>query len=742
MRVPRSLRRAPDGMRPTGWVRELVAVGAVAAVYLGSAKFGLSLAFVTRQVTAVWPPSGIALAAILLLGHRATLGVLLGAFLANVTAHEPVATAAVIAMGNTLEGVVGAWIVRRAAGVDGLESVSFETVKGVLALAAAAMFATMLSATVGVAALAVSGIASWAAYGSIWSVWWVGDGLGDLLVAPFLLAWATAPLLRREASRRLEFAVLLAATLAVESFVFSTGGLEALRFQYPYLTFPMLIWAALRFGPRETISVALLIAGVAIGWTIHGRGPFSIGTQDDSLVMLDTFLAVTAGTALLVGASTAERLRTREQLALANEELEARVHARTNELSRANVEMRLATERAEGANAAKSLFLANMSHEIRTPMNGILGMTELLLDTTLTRPQRDFVSSVDESAKVLLVIVNDILDLAKIEAGKLELDPVELDLHEAVGNTMKTLAVAAERKGIRLTSHITADVPALAVFDPTRLRQVLVNLLHNAIKFTAAGTVALRVEVDPVGEPNGVLLHFTVTDTGLGIPEDKQAAIFEAFTQADGSVTRRYGGTGLGLAICGRLVDIMGGKIWVESTVGLGSTFHFSAVVGNALNGSGAKQPGATSARVEDQAPTTASRGYRILLAEDNAVNQRFALALLGKLGHRVTVAADGRQAVAAYEHEVFDVVLMDVQMPEMSGFEATTAIRKLERSLGRRTPIVAMTANAMPDDRARCLDAGMDDHVAKPIRRANLVEVLERVAPSNGSPDQPTPGE
>ncbi len=724
------------------------------------------------------------------------------------------------------------------------------------------VFVTTLAAIVctglGVLCLAADHAIRWNEFWQSTGIWFLGDEIGLLGVAPFLLIHVL-PWVRRQLSQDRFGLRSQKKRLAKKSSSFWTlvelggqicalflslwtlFGSPFLQFQLLFLTFVPIIWVAMRQGIRRVVSGLLALNfGIVVALRLSPPAP-------GLLPKYGLLMFVVSATGLIVGSAVTERHR-----------LAVELLARTAELTDANTEMIAAKCKAEEASRIKGEFLANMSHEIRTPVNGILGMTELMLQTELSREQRDYLAMLKSSGHSLLSVIDDILDFSKVESGKLELDPVEFNLRDTMEETLRTLALRSQEKGLELACDVCPSISENVIGDSGRLRQVLVNLIGNAIKFTHQGEVIVRVQVESCGSDN-VGLHFSVADTGIGIPPAKQSLIFEAFAQADGSTTREYGGTGLGLAICSRLVGLMGGRIWVESTVGTGSAFHFTGnfkiadtqgnvkvsshsidlanlpvlvVDDNASNreillriaknwglnaiatesgrsaleaielaearGAGfrlaivdSRMPGMDGfefAKRLEQNPRLAgaiimmiasaergdvercremgvaayvlkpirqsellasiltvlgetsssgtvsgsnvtagkfSKQLRILVAEDNPVNQRVVVRMLEKMGHSAEIACNGQEALSTLQSSTFDLVLMDVQMPQMDGLTASRKIREEEKQTGAHIPIIAMTAHAMKGDKERCLEAGMDGYMSKPVNSQQIADTI-----------------
>ncbi|MGI0482384.1 MASE1 domain-containing protein [Geminocystis sp. CENA526] len=681
----------------------------------------------------VWPGAGLTIACLLQWGYSRIWGVFFGALISNLGVYPSFYISVLACLSTTVWALVSVWTIKKVTKTN----YPFDRVNHVVGFILASLLTGALpQGIVGAGLVILRELEPLSNFWVIVKNWSIGDAIGILVVTPlFLTWWHKSQYSIPKSWKNWEFFILIVSLIFVMNFTF----LESQPVEY--LLFPPLLWSAFRFGNKITTLLVTIIGTIAAVFTGYEQGIFyQMALNTNSLLLLQLFVGIMSISTMVFSAVIIENRQAELKLQKANEELEERVIARTLALQENETNYRQLAIKAQSANRAKSEFLANMSHEIRTPMNGIIAMTELLLQENLDDRKQDLVETINYSSKTLLTILNDILDFSKIESGKLELENNPFILKDVLKYISKSFAKQAEDKLINLTYNLEKNLPNSFLGDKTRLAQIFLNLVSNALKFTEKGNISIAVKTwNPPDKKDDQIIYnllISVSDTGVGIEFDRIEKLFRAFTQADASISRKYGGTGLGLSISKSLINLMGGTIWVESKGNIGgtppnnwqilnyelegTTFYFTlklpAVEDNQIN----------EIKFPDKELKKSDNSHilplKILLAEDNKVNQKVALLTLKKIGYIADVANNGVEVLEMLEKQFYDVILMDMQMPEMDGLTTTKRIRQ---SKIQQPYIIALTANALEEDRQKCLAVGMNDYMRKPIFITQLKETL-----------------
>lgn len=669
----------------------------------------------------------------MLLRRRAAVyGVALGSFAVNLWFYHNVVNAGalgagcalVIAAASTLQAVLAArWLHKR---LNTKEIVGHPR-DAVLFMVIATICCT-IAPTVGVFTNCLSGYVPWQAFAYSWITWWAGDIGGVLVYTPVFLTWRRWPSFFLDTKHKLEFALFLVTLCLACHSLLGTSPFAHNHYPLAHALFPFLLWGAGRFGICGVTIMIPIVELFSILGLQHGSGPFVFDNQNKSLLLLAAFMATLSFVGLTFACVLTQWKSYQLRLENAAQELEDKVATRTAELEHANQQLQVARDLAVEASNIKSAFVANISHELSTPLSGILGLNELLLEQENDSETQSLLNSMYQSGQALLQVVNDVLDISKIEAGKVKLDYEPFNPVFLVQDCAKLLTPTASCKGLAFEVSLDQHLPPFVYGDQARLRQVLLNLISNAIKFTENGRVAVRVAVDRQDERTAIL-EFAVTDTGIGIAQHEKEVLFLPFSQVDGSSTRRFGGTGLGLAISKRFVHLMNGEIGVDSNKGTGSRFWFKVPFDKKSVIGANPAPTGTGARLLIE-PIAASLACarKVLLVEDNVVLSELTLRQLSRLGIEGTCVGTGKEAIDKAVSGKFSVILMDINLPDLSGYESTVAIRSIEQR-AKSTPatIIAMTAGAMEGDREKALACGMNDYLAKPVSTEQLKATLER---------------
>jgi len=656
-------------------------IGVVTLVYFIAGKLGLKLAFLNDSASAVWPPSGIALAALLLLGYRIWPAILVGAFLVNLTTTADFVTSLGISAGNTLEAVCGASLVNAfARGTH-----AFDRAQDVFKFALAIISSAIIAATCGVTSLALGGFANWANYGAIWITWWLGDVTGGLVIAPLILLWFVAPSRRWTRAEILEVTLLGLLLLALGEFVF--GGwfpISARNYPIAFICGPIVIWTAFRFTQRETATGIFILSALAIWGTLHNFGPFVMETQNQSLLVMQSSTGLLFITAMALAAAMAERRRAEAVI----EEQKAVV---------------------EAANQAKDNFLAMLSHELRTPLTPVIAALEALKAGPVDAEEsKEALAMIRRNIDLESRLIDDLLDLTRITRDNLQLQLEPLDAHRAIANVLEMCASELGDKRLRLSLELRAENHQVAA-DPPKFQQIIWNLLKNAIKFTGEnGTITVSSSNDSAQS-----LTIRVTDTGIGIEPEIMERIFNRFEQGDRSFQRRFGGLGLGLTISKSIAEAHGGTLLAESE-GRDRGASFLLKIKTVPEGERTGKPGAVPV-------ATVRRSLRILLVDDHPDTSAALEKLLTRRGHAVTVAGDMRSALEAVEGRPFDLLISDVGLPDGSGLELMTRLRTTSSLRG-----IAISGFGMNGDVEKSLQAGFSEHLVKPVNLERLEAAIE----------------
>ncbi len=659
----------------------LPAIGVLTLIYVVAGKFALKLAFLHVSASPVWPPAGIALAALLLLGYRASPAIFVGAFLVNVTTAGNIATSLGIASGNTLEALCGAWLVNRFAG----GARAFDRPQAVFKFAIAAVLSAVVSPSLGVTTLAFGGFAHWTNYGAIWLTWWLGDVSGDLLIAPLILLWITAPQWRWTRPQAMEVSILLLLLFVLTETVF--GGwfpISAKNYPISFICGPIVIWTAFRFTPRETATGLFILSAIAILGTLQGFGPFIMETENQSLVMLQAWTAALTITAMALAAAMAER-------------------------NRAQAAIEQQKEAVEAANRTKDNFLAMLSHELRTPLTPVIAALETLeTEVEQSEESKASLAMIRRNVELESQLIDDLLDLTRIAKDKLQLKFGPRDAHETVSNVVEMCRPESDARNLQVHLNLRAGAHHVSA-DAAKFQQIIWNLLKNAVKFTEEdGEITISSS-----NPEPQLLAISVHDTGIGIEPEIMERIFSPFEQGERSFQRRYGGLGLGLAISQSLAQAHGGILSAKSEGrDRGSTFVLTM-----------KTVPAPPRATQSAAVPAEARALRILLVDDHQDTCAALERLLVRRGHLVAAAHNVRSAMEAAARNQFDLVISDIALPDGTGTELMTWLRAISG-----VPGIAISGFGMNGDIEKSLEAGFAEHLVKPVKMEKLEAAIDRV--------------